>query len=67
MTSPDFTTPDIAASVLAEHRRDLSREASGALRATIVRCCRPSTWAGVARRVSAALARGPRDATVCAG
>lgn len=60
-----MNSPDITATVLAEHRRDLHREASGALLASVVRCCRPSTWAGVARRLRATVARGSADAAVC--
>ncbi|MDA8434583.1 MAG: hypothetical protein M0Z98_01200 [Actinomycetales bacterium] len=60
-----MNSPDITATVLAEHRHDLHREASSALLASVVRCCRPSTWVGLARRARATLARDSRDAAVC--
>ncbi len=60
-----MNSPDITATVLAEHRRDLHREAAGALLASVVRCCRPSPWTGLARRLRVTVARGSGDAAVC--
>ena len=65
MSSPDFAFPDITSAALAEHRHDLRRDASRALLASVVRCCRPTAWVRAGRRARAALTRVPRDAAAC--
>jgi hypothetical protein len=57
--------PDITSMVLAERRRDQRREAEGARLAAIVRCCRPSALASVARRLGDALSRSSREPAAC--
>jgi hypothetical protein len=65
MSSQDFTFPDIASAAHAEHRRDLHREASRAVLASVVRCCRPTAWVRAARRLQTALTRDSRAAAAC--
>jgi hypothetical protein len=65
MSSPDFTFPDITSAAHAEHRRDLHREASRAVLASVLRCCRPTAWARAARRLQTALTRDSGAPAAC--
>jgi len=61
-----MNSPDITSAVLAEHRRDLRRQAHGSALAALARCCSPSTWANALRRRTPSFSR-PDRTTPCAG
>jgi hypothetical protein len=61
-----MNSPDITSAVLAEHRRDLRRQARGSALAALARCCTPSTWTSALRRTTRSFVRADRTAP-CAG
>ena len=46
-----MTTVEVYAQLAADRGRELRREAAQARLAALARCCRPSTWRRVLRRV----------------
>ena len=59
-----MNSPEITSAVLAEHRRDLRRQARGSALAAIARCCDPSTWTAAVRRTTSTLS-GSRQTAAC--
>ena len=61
-----MNSPEIISAALAEHRHDLRHEAHRSALAALARCCSPSTWTAVARRISSTVGGSRRSPAGCA-
>jgi hypothetical protein len=61
-----MNSPEIISAVLAEHRRDLQRQACASRLAAVARCCSARTWTAAARRIASRVTQAGRPAASCA-